>query len=187
MAASVACPTIRWVVSPEPPPAYARAVVKPLVARQSKVVPGPADVPFGMLSELPLDRIYRRWYWVIPPIRRVIYDDGEWNSVGQRRTMVLRGGSAIAEVVHVEAPTSFGYRLSSMTGLLAPLISRVEGNVDLVAVAGGTEVTWQWTIHPRSILAVLPVYIFARLWPSWALKALDYLAAQVAEPGRSTT
>ena len=162
-------------------------MVKPLVARQSKLVPAPPDVPFGMLSELPLDHIYRRWYWVIPPIRRVIYDDGAWNRVGQRRTMVLQGGTAIAEVVHVDPPTSFGYELSSMTGLLAPLISQVEGKVDLVPVAGGTEVMWQWTIHPRSLVVVPAVYVFARLWPSWALKALDYLAAQVAEPGRSTT
>ncbi|GAB3861901.1 SRPBCC family protein [Nocardioides maradonensis] len=161
-------------------------MVKPLVARQSTFVPAPADVPFGMLPELPLDHIYRRWYWVIPPIRRVIYDDGEWNSVGRKRTMVLHGGTAIAEVVHVERPKSFGYVLSSMTGLLAPLIRQVEGKVDLVPVAGGTEVTWQWTIHPRSRPVVPAVYVFACLWPSWALKALSYLAAEVAEPGRST-
>ena len=133
-----------------------------------------------MLPLLPLDDVYRRWYWVIPPIRRVVYDDGEWSRVGQRRTMVLTGGSAIAEVVHVDEPRAFGYRLTSMRGLFAPLMSHVEGRVDFVPVEGGTRLTWQWTIHPRSLVSVPAVMIFARLWPGWAMKALDRMAEEVA-------
>ena len=95
-------------------------------------------------------------------------------------TLVLAGGSAVAEVIHVDPPRSFGYRLTAMRGLLAPLISHVDGRVDFVPVSAGTELTWQWTIHPRTAVAALPLAVFGRLWPSWAGKALDYIADQLA-------
>lgn len=133
-----------------------------------------------MLPVLPLDKIYSRWHKSIPPIRQVIYHDGEWRRVGQRRTMVLVGSSAVAEVTHVDSPHSFGYRLADMKGPLALLINHVEGRVNFVPVGADTEVTWQWTIHPRSSLAALALRDFARLWPGWALKALDYMADQLS-------
>jgi hypothetical protein len=154
----------------------------PVVVSQSKVMPVDPDEPFKMLPVLPLDAVYHRWYWVIPPIKRVIYTDGEWRRVGQKRTMLLTGGSAVAEVVHVDRPRSFGYRLSEPKGLLAPLISHVEGRVDFVPVSAGTELTWRWTIYPRSAAALLPLSIFGRLWPGWAIKALDYMEDQLTRP-----
>ena len=158
-------------------------MVRPLVAKQTKVVLGTPDVPFALIPGLPLDTVYRRWFWMIPPVRRVIYDDGGWSAVGQRRTMVLQGGSAVAEVVLVDAPHVFRYRVASMKGLLKPLISHVDGRIDFVAVGPATEVTWQWTIHPKNVAAFLPVLMFARLWPAWAMKGLDYLAAQIGSTG----
>jgi len=89
-------------------------MARPLVVKQSRVVPGGADEAFDLLPLLPLQKIYRRWYGPIPRIKDVIYHDGEWREVGQTRTMVLSGGSAIAEVVHVDRPRSFGYRLGDM-------------------------------------------------------------------------
>jgi hypothetical protein len=157
-------------------------MARPLVVSQSKVMQVEAEQPFRLLPLLPLDVVYHRWYWVIPPIKRVIYTDGEWRQVGQRRTMVLTGGSAVAEVIHVDPPHSFGYRLSEMRGLLAPLISHVEGRIDFFPVSAGTELNWQWTIYPRSAVASLPLSVFGRLWPGWALKALDYMADQLARP-----
>lgn len=163
-------------------PEYGGNVARPVVVSQSKVMPVEAEEPFGMLPLLPLETVYHRWYWGIPPIKRVIYHDGEWRRVGQKRTMVLSGGSAVAEVIHVDPPRSFGYRLTEMEGLLAPLIGHVEGRVDFVPVTAGTDVTWQWTIYPRSSVAVLPLWVFGRLWPGWALKALEYMADQLASP-----
>ena len=157
----------------------------PVVVKQSKVMPVDAEVPFELLPRLPLDVVYRRWYWVIPPVKQVIYTDGEWRQVGQKRTMVLTGSSAVAEVVHVDPPRSIGYRVGEIKGLLAPLIEHVEGRVDFIPVSAGTEVTWQWTIHRKSAAAALPVWIFGRLWPGWALKGLDYMADQLATAGRA--
>lgn len=154
-------------------------MAKPLVVSQSKVMPGGAEEPFGLLPVLPLEKIYHRWHGPIPPIKQVIYHDGDWRRVGQTRTMVLVGGSAVAEVTHVDTPRSFGYRLTDMKGMLAPLISHVEGRVNFVPVGAGTEVTWQWTIYPRSSLAALVLPVFGRLWPGWALKALEYMADQL--------
>jgi hypothetical protein len=144
------------------------------------VIAAQADEVFAMLPTLPLDVVYSRWFWVIPPIRRVIYTDGTWSSVGQKRTMVLAGGSAVAEVVEVDRPRVFVYRLTGMTGLLAPLIRRVDGRVDFKPINGGTELTWRWTIHPRTALAAVPVQAFGALWPTWAGKALDYMADELA-------
>jgi hypothetical protein len=155
-------------------------MAKPLVVSQSKLISADAEELFDMLPVLPLEKIYRRRHGPFPPIRQVIYHDGEWRRPGQKRTMLLVGGSAVAEVSHVDPPRLFTYRLIEMKGLLAPLIDHVEGRVTFDPTSAGTEVTWQWTIHPRSSVAALALPVVGRSWPGWALKALDQMAKQAA-------
>ena len=79
----------------------------------------------------------------------------------------------------MDPPRSFGYILSDIKGPLAPLVGRVEGEWIFEPVGTGTEVTWRWTIHPRSSLAAPALPVFGRLWRGYARQSLEELSNQL--------
>jgi hypothetical protein len=129
---------------------------------------------------MPLPTLFRRWYGPIPPIRAVLDQTGEWETVGQTRTVNLVGGGSMREeLTSVDAPRSFGYTLTDVKGPLAPLVSRVEGEWIFTPAGTGTEVTWRWTIHPRSALAARAMPVFGKVWRGYARQALEVLSEQL--------
>lgn len=155
-------------------------MANPLVVEQSHVVPVGVDEAFGGTLPMPLPTLFRRWHGPIPPIKAVLNQVGEWASTGQTRTVTLVGGGSMREeLTHVDPPRSFGYTLTDVKGPMSALISHIEGQWSFAAVGTGTEVTWGWTVHPRSALAAPALPVFARLWHGYARKAMDELSAQL--------
>jgi hypothetical protein len=125
---------------------------------------------------MPLPTLFRRWYGPIPPINKVLDQTGDWDAVGQTRTVKLTGGGSMREeLTHVDPPHAFGYILSQIKGPLSPLVSSVDGQWLFEPAGGGTTVTWRWTIHPRSHLAGLALPVFGRVWRGYARQALEEL------------
>jgi hypothetical protein len=151
-----------------------------LVVQQSRAVSVGPDAAFRGTLPMPLPTLFRRWYGPIPPIKAVLDQAGEWASAGQTRTVQLVGGGTMREeLTFVDAPHSFGYTLTGITGPLAPLASRIEGLWSFAPVGTGTEVTWQWTVHPRFALTALALPVFGRLWRGYARQALAELSTQL--------
>ncbi len=98
---------------------------------------------------MPLPDLFRRWYGPIPPIKATRGQTGDWDGVGQSRTVLLTGGGSMREeLTSYDPPRSFGYTLSQVKGPLAPLVDHVDGLWLFAPIGTGTQVTWRWTIHP---------------------------------------
>lgn len=126
---------------------------------------------------LPLPLLFRHWYGPIPPIKEVRGQSGAWQAAGQTRTVRLTGGGSMREeLIGVDRPRSFDYRLTDIKGPLAPLVGLVEGRWQFTPAAAGSTVTWRWVIHPRSVLAAPVMPVFGWLWKGYARRALAQLA-----------
>ena len=155
-------------------------MTKPLVVDQSRTIPlGHKDV-FRDMVPMPLPQLFCRWYGPIPPIKEVRGQTGDWDSVGQSRTVVLvGGGSMLEQLTQFDPPHSFGYTLSDIKGPLSPLVGRVDGVWMFEPFGSGTNVTWRWTIHPRSGLTAPLLPVFGKLWKGYARQSLEELSKQL--------
>lgn len=155
-------------------------MAQPLVVEQSRDIPVLVEDAFRDTVPLPLPTLFRRWYGPIPPIKAVQGQSGDWDAVGQSRTVLLTGGGSMREKLEsYDAPRSFGYTLSEVKGPLAPLVDHVEGLWSFEAVGTGTKVTWRWTIHPRSAFTAPVLPVFGRLWLGYARQSLEELSNQL--------
>lgn len=159
---------------------YSPLMARSLVVEQSRAIPVPVDDAFKGTLPMPLPTFFRRWYGPIPPIKQVRDQTGDWDAPGQTRTVILTGGGSMHEqLTSVDPPRSFGYTLTDIKGPLAPLVGLVEGEWIFSPAGTGTNVTWRWTIHPRSSLVAPVLPVFAKAWKGYARQALEELSAQL--------
>lgn len=152
-------------------------MTQPRVVEQSHVVPVDPGVAFRGTLPISLPEIFGRWYGPIPPIKEVRDQTGEWDAAGRTRTIVLAGGGAAREeLISVEPPRSFGYRLTDIRGPMALLVDSVTGEWTFTPAGGGTEITWRWAIYPKSTLTAPTLPLFGALWKRYARRALRDLA-----------
>jgi Polyketide cyclase / dehydrase and lipid transport len=97
---------------------------------QSRAIPVTPEQAFRGIIEMDVPIVFRRRYGLIPPIRRVSGRDGaNWGgTVGQTRILELGGGGSIREtVVSVDEPHSWTYAITDLTGPLAVLLEKIDG------------------------------------------------------------
>jgi hypothetical protein len=149
-------------------------MARPLQVSASRAYPAGVEHAFDTILPAPLERIFRRRFGAIAPIRAVRDQDGVWGTPGQTRTISLAdGGTMREELTAVDRPHRFGYTISHVTGPMKPLASAVEGRWTFEPAGTGTRVTWSWTVHPRNAVSALAMPIFARMWQGYARKALE--------------
>ena len=79
-----------------------------------------------------------------------------WGAVGQSRVIhTADGGSMHEELVIVDPPRRFSYRLTEVTGPLKVLVGSIDGSWSFEPVGTGTRIEWSWAIHPLSDVAAL--------------------------------
>ncbi|MGZ4498151.1 MAG: SRPBCC family protein [Nocardioides sp.] len=143
-----------------------------LEVSHTRTLPVPVERAFDGVLPLPLPQLFRRRYLAIPPIVRVA-QDGEWGTVGQRRTIhTSDGGSMVETLTTLERPCEFGYELGTITGPNKALIRGVRGRWSFAEAGTGTAVTWSWTITPTRVGALL-MPVFARLWQGYARQGME--------------
>jgi Polyketide cyclase / dehydrase and lipid transport len=146
----------------------------------SRAIPVDPDTAFHGTLPIPLPTIFRRWYGPIAPVKRVAGQIGEWGTVGQTRTVSqVGGGSMHEELTRVDPPHVFGYRLTNVTGPLAPLVDHIDGEWLFDPVGTGTRVTWRWTVYPKSSVAARAMPVFERLWRGYARLGLETLSDEL--------
>jgi len=150
--------------------------VEPVSVAQSQVVAVSVESAFAITMPVNLPAVFRRWYGPIPPIKEVRDQSGVWSTVGQTRTIALKGGGTMhEELTQVDVPSSFAYRLTKITGALSPLVDHVDGEWRFAASGTGTQITWSWVIHPKSALARPGVVLLGKLWMGYARRSLEDL------------
>lgn len=155
-------------------------MTKAHLMEQSRAIPVDVDTAFRRTLLIPLPTLFSHGYGPITPVKEVRHQIGEWSAPGQTRTVVqVGGGTMTEELVDVTAPHAFGYRLSGVTGALAPLVDHIDGQWLFAPIGTGTQVTWRWTVHPKSSAAGLAMPAFARLWRGFARRGLEQLSHEL--------
>jgi hypothetical protein len=151
-------------------------VAKALSVGQSRAIPVDVQTAFDGTLPIPLPTIFRRRYALLPPIKEVRGQVGAWGRVGQARTVVTSDGGTMREVLtEVDAPHSFSYQLSEITGPMRPLVDSIDGRWEFTSKGTGTLITWRWTLHPRGLGApVMP--LITKMWLSYAKQSLEQLS-----------
>lgn len=142
----------------------------------SRTYPLTVEQAFDRLLPLPLEQIFDRRYGPIPAVRGTDGPAEPWGTTGQQRTVRMAdGGTVREELIRVERPGAFGYTLSQVTGPMRTLAARVDGVWSFDPVGTGTRITWQWTMHPASALAMPLLPVFRRFWHGYARRSLERL------------
>jgi len=157
-------------------------VASPILVEQSRAIPVDVQHAFDGTLPVPLTTIFCRRYALLPPIKQVRGQIGTWGQVGQMRIVVTSDGGTMREMLtDVDAPHSFSYQLSDITGPMRPLVDSIEGRWEFVSKGTGTLITWRWTMHPRGFGApFMPLII--KMWLSYARQALEQLSELLLGP-----
>ena len=152
-------------------------MARPIIVEQSRAIPVAPAEAFAKTLPMAVPTLFRRWYGPIPPIKAVRDQAGAWQNAGESRTIALVGGGTMRETLtSVDAPRSFGYSITGITGPMAPLIDHVEGAWIFTPHGTGTTVTWRWTLHRKSAVTAPALAVFARLWRGYARQSLEALS-----------
>ncbi len=155
-------------------------VVTPVSVAQTRAIPVAVDDAYRATLPIELPTLFRRWYGPIPPIKEVRDQGGEWGTVGQTRTIALTGGGTMCEeLIRIDRPSSFAYRITDVTGALGPLVDHIDGEWTFAPLGTGTEVGWHWTLHPKSALTRPGVVLLGKLWRGYARGALAELSDEL--------
>jgi len=129
---------------------------------------------------MPLDQLFTSRSGPIPPIRETREQPATWDTVGQSRSIVLADGGTMREMLTtVDAPRSFGYDITDVTGAFKLLVSSAAGLWAFEPDGSGCRITWSWTVHPRRPIGPLAMPVFARFWHPYVRKALAQLEANL--------
>lgn len=152
----------------------------PVRVQQSRVVGAPVEDAFDTVLTVSLPEIFPRRSGLMPPITEVRDQSGDWQSAGQTRTVVTGdGGTVHEELTAVERPSHFGYRITEITGPMKPLVRAIDGRWSFAAEDGGTRITWQWSLEPRSAVTRPVVLLVGRFWNGWARGGLEELGRRL--------
>ncbi|ORC14568.1 SRPBCC family protein [Mycobacterium kansasii] len=155
-------------------------MTRSVVVEQSRAIPVTVEDAFNRTLPIALRVICSRWYGVIPPIKEVRDQSGDWDAAGQTRVIAMVGGGLGRETLtNVDPPRSFSYTLTDIKGPLAPLVSLVEGKWSFAPAGAGTRVAWQGTLHPKSGVSAPLLPPFGRMWKGYARIVLEKLAEQL--------
>ena len=148
----------------------------PISVEQSRAIPVDVQHAFDGTLPISLPTIFCRRYALLPPIKEVRGQVGTWGQVGQVRTVVTSDGGTMREVLtDVDAPHSFSYQLSDITGPMRPLVESIEGRWEFTSKGTGTLITWRWTLHPRGVGApFMPLLV--KMWLRYAKQSLEQLS-----------
>ncbi len=142
----------------------------------SRAYPVSVGHAFDTVLPLPLTELFSQRYGAIAAIRAVTDQQWEWGTVGGHRTITLTDGTTMRETLTgVDRPSSFGYRISDVGGLMKTLVAEVEGEWRFEPAGTGVRITWAWTVQPRGRVGVVAGPVFARMWRGYARQAMDRL------------
>lgn len=155
-------------------------MVSPVTVEQSRAIPVVPQRAFEVTLPIPLTDIFSRRYGLLPPIKDVRRQDGPWGQVGQSRTVLTTDGGTMRErLIDVDAPRSFSYQLSDISGPLRPLVDTIDGRWEFVSRGTGTVITWRWTLHPSGQVAARIVPLIGLMWHGYARQALELLSERL--------
>lgn len=155
----------------------------PVVVKQ--LLDLPLERAIHEVAPMPLPLVFKR-KGILPGVSGIEDQVGDWDAVGQTRTLRLSdGGSFREELTRFDVPTGFGYRLTELTGPLKALVEGAEGDWSFVAVGDRTEVTWTYTFLPKPGRTWFIKAVLVPLWRGYAAQNLRNVADYTGPSTRS--
>jgi len=134
--------------------------------------PAPPAHVFDVVVPVDLSSIFTGW-GPLPGVRGVRDQTGPWDAAGRTRRVELTDGSSATErLTEHTPPHSFAYELSSVTGVLARLVTGVRGEWTFTPDGAGTIVRWTYAFFPRRGRRLLVRWALVPLWRRYATATL---------------
>jgi hypothetical protein len=124
----------------------------------------------------------------LPAVTAIRNQTGDWDAVGQTRTIVLSDQSTASETLdNYQFPHTFGYTVTNYTSVLRLLVTKGVATWHCTSTSDGTLISWQYAYHTRSLLAVPVVWLLMVLfWKKYMRAAVNILQTQLqAAPTQS--
>lgn len=121
-------------------------------------------------------------YGPLPAVVSIQKQLGDWNTVGETRTVYLSDHSSVQEqLTTYEYPSYFSYTVSQFTSSLRFLIHSAEGEWWFSPTpSAGTDIQWRYTFIARSPLAYPLLWIIAKfLWRNYMNQVLQRSKIQI--------
>jgi len=117
----------------------------------------------------------------LPAVTAVRQQTGDWDAVGQTRTIVLSDQSSAFETLDLyQFPHTFGYTVTNYTSVLRLLVTKGVATWQCTSTPDGTLISWQYAYHTRSVLAVPVVWLLMVLfWKKYMRAAVNILQTQL--------
>jgi hypothetical protein len=117
-------------------------------------------------------------YGPLPAVTETREQSGNWDAIGQTRTVVLSDGStAQEELIECRHPRYFSYTVSNFSGSLRFLTTSANGEWWFESQPSDkTLIKWQYAFNARSIIAIPMVWFIVNfLWHGYMVKALSLI------------
>jgi hypothetical protein len=122
-------------------------------------------------------------YGLLPAVIGTEDQTGNWDTIGQTRTVNLSDGSSAKEqLTQYQNPDYFSYVVSDFSGVLGLLITLAVGewwfeNGDLSP--NSTVIRWSYTFIPKSLIAIPILWIVNKfLWAGYMRSVMSNIQAQ---------
>jgi hypothetical protein len=121
----------------------------------------------------------------LPAVIEVRDQTGEWDAVGQTRTLMLSdGGSVVEHTSEVVRPGFFAYELTDFQKLFGKIVSGARAEWRFREVAGGTSIRWTYTFTALPGRRWLLAAIVGNLWAPYMRRVLPGIVAEVERRAR---
>lgn len=118
----------------------------------------------------------------LPAVTGITDQVGNWDAVGQTRSVTLSDGSSAREgITGYKNPQYFSYTVSGFTGVFRFLTTSANGEWWFEPVSESrTHIKWRYAYHSRNVAAIpLLWFIVNVLWRGYMKKALSLSKRQI--------
>jgi Polyketide cyclase / dehydrase and lipid transport len=155
------------------------------------IAPASPTRTFDVLTPIDPSGFYPR-FRVIPAVASVTDQTGDWDAMGQTRTLHLSDRSTVVETItDVDRPSFFAYELTDFTKLFGLLVdhARAEWRFEPAGTSaeGGTRITWSYTFFGRPGRGWIVGLIVRLAWAAYMRRVIVGLVDEVSHrPPRNT-
>ena len=157
-------------------------MTKPVKLRYAQTFDAAPARAFDIVRLTPLEEVFNKRFWAIPPIKGVRDQTGGWSSAGESRTILMDdGGTLLERLTEVDAPRHFAYTITEVSGPMKPLVASAQGRWTFVPKGDGVDIIWTWTVQPRALSGPL-MPVFGWLWKGNARQGFERLRELLSVP-----
>jgi hypothetical protein len=145
------------------------------------IIDVPREQAFWGIVPIDLNSIFTG-FGPLPAVTGVTDQVGDWDTVGQIRSVTLSdGSSAKEELTEYKNPRYFGYTVSGFTGVFRLITTSANGEWWFQPVSEAkTHIKWRYAFSSRNMAAIPLLWLIVNvLWRGYMKKALSLSKRQI--------